>query len=420
MRRTRTTQVLTAATAAAAIAGLTLSSQATAVTSAAVTAPIGTIGTTASAATTDSRAGALVKPTQAQADAVSAIIHASPGTRATWDARFGTPRTLTPAIGSTLSGPRSGSAVDVAKAWLSDNQAMLALSAADLDALQLRRDHVLPGTGTHVVQLIQTFGGVAAARGGSLGVVVQQDGSVLSYTGETIALGQPPRQLRALVVRRARGRRREDRERTRLRTVQDRHPGRLRRVRQGTVRRFVVRQEGRLPDRCRRPRGVLRAVHRAPRRGLPGRRRRRDRRAALQVQPRPARGRRHDLRQLPGRSGRRAAAPRVLRPHRRLPRRLRRPDGPHGHRHHDLRQQRQRARELVELHRAGRPGPAADQPDRPVRLPRTPTTGGRRAATRRPTRSTRTPRAPTSSTTTTGSTTSTTASGSPSPPATSS
>ena len=47
----------------------------------------------------DSRAGALVKPTQAQADAVAAIVKASPGTRATWDARFGTPRTLTPALG---------------------------------------------------------------------------------------------------------------------------------------------------------------------------------------------------------------------------------------------------------------------------------------------------------------------------------
>ncbi len=77
----------------------------------------------------------------------------------------------------------------MARAWLSANKAMLGLSAADIDALQLRRDHVLPGTGTHVVQFIQTFDGVAAARGGSLGLAVQQDGSVLAYTGETIRSG---------------------------------------------------------------------------------------------------------------------------------------------------------------------------------------------------------------------------------------
>ena len=140
-------------------------------------------------ATGDSRVGALVRPTVAPADAVAAVVKDSPGARATWDARFGTPRTLTPALGRTLSGPRAGSAVDVAREWLSAHRAMLGLSAADIDALQLRRDHVLPDTGTHVVQLVQTFDGVAAARGGSLGLAVRKDGSVLSYTGETVRSG---------------------------------------------------------------------------------------------------------------------------------------------------------------------------------------------------------------------------------------
>ena len=178
MRRSRTSQVLAAATAAASIVGLSLSSTATAVS--AVRSPSDAVQAV------DSRVGALVKPTQAQSDAVAAIVKASPGTRATWDGRFGTVRTLTPAIGRTLSGPRSGSAVDVARAWLTDHAQMLGLTAADVAALQLRRDHVLPGTGTHVVQFTQTFGGVPAARGGSLGLTVQQDGSVLSYTGETL------------------------------------------------------------------------------------------------------------------------------------------------------------------------------------------------------------------------------------------
>ncbi len=182
MRKPRTTQVLAAATAAAAIAGLSFSPQASAVTALHDTAP-------ASAVTTDSRVGSVVKPTQAQADAVAAVVKASPGTRATWDARFGTPRTLTPAVGKTLSGPRSGSAVEVAKAWLTEHRDMLGLSSADISALDLRRDHVLPGTGTHVVQLIETFDGIPSARGGSLGLAVTEDGSVLSYTGETVRGG---------------------------------------------------------------------------------------------------------------------------------------------------------------------------------------------------------------------------------------
>ena len=181
MRSSRTKQVLAAATAAAAIAALGLSPDASAVTS--------TPSSAGSAPAVDSRVGAIVRPTQAQADAISAIVKASPGARATWDGRFGTPRTITPALGRTLSGPASGTAVDVATAWLSAHQAALGLSAADISALQLRRDHVLPGTGTHAVQFLQTFDGVAAARGGSLGLAVQQDGSVLSYTGETVRSG---------------------------------------------------------------------------------------------------------------------------------------------------------------------------------------------------------------------------------------
>ena len=96
MRRARTTHLLAATTAAAVVAGL--SSRPTPPRS---PPP----GLSVSAQTVDSRVGSPVRPTQAQADAVEAVLKASPGTRATWDARFGTPRTLTPTIGRTLSGP---------------------------------------------------------------------------------------------------------------------------------------------------------------------------------------------------------------------------------------------------------------------------------------------------------------------------
>ena len=176
MRTSRSAQLLAVATAT--ILGLTLSSNASAVTARDDSA--------GSITATDSRTGSITKPTQAQADAIASIVKGSPGTRATWDARFGTPRTLTPAIGKSLSGPRSGTAVSIARSWLSAHKDMLGLSGAEVAALRLRRDHVLPGTGTHVVQFTQLFDGLAAARGGSLGLAVTDDGSVLSYTGETV------------------------------------------------------------------------------------------------------------------------------------------------------------------------------------------------------------------------------------------
>ncbi|TDD26331.1 coagulation factor 5/8 type-like protein [Kribbella turkmenica] len=134
----------------------------------------------------DSRVASLVRPTTSQVDAVAAILAgAGAGARVTWDPRYGTPRTIRPDVGEALSGPRPGSAVDVARAWLTENRAVLGLSAADIAAMAVRRDHSLPGTGSRVVNLTQTFGGIPAARGGSVGVLVAADGRVLSYTGST-------------------------------------------------------------------------------------------------------------------------------------------------------------------------------------------------------------------------------------------
>src|SRR6266508_2863279 len=131
-------------------------------------------------------ATALLKPTQAQVDAVSAVLAgAGSGARVTWDGRYGTPRTIRPAVGAALSGPRSGTAVEVARAWLTEHRAMLGLSRADIAAMTVRRDDVLPGSGTRVVDLTRVFGGIPAARGGSAGLAIASDGRVLSYTGST-------------------------------------------------------------------------------------------------------------------------------------------------------------------------------------------------------------------------------------------
>jgi extracellular elastinolytic metalloproteinase len=132
----------------------------------------------------DSRAKAAATPTAAQRDAVAALVsRAGAGTRVTWDHRFGTPRTILNAKGY-LSGPSAGSAVDVARAWVDDNRAALGLSAGDVQALAVTRDHALPGTGTHVVDLQQVVAGVQTVAGGRLIVAVTANGRVLSYAAD--------------------------------------------------------------------------------------------------------------------------------------------------------------------------------------------------------------------------------------------
>jgi len=141
--------------------------------------------------TQDSRGSALdsrdrdtvLAPSQAQLDAVRAIVAAAPsGARVTWDERFGTPRAIT-GTGGYLTGARNGSAVDVARGWIAENRAAFGMTAAQVDALEVYRDHALPGTGTRVVTLAQVFDGVAAAQGGRLTVAVTKDGKVLTYAG---------------------------------------------------------------------------------------------------------------------------------------------------------------------------------------------------------------------------------------------
>lgn len=135
---------------------------------------------------------AAVAPTAAQLAAVRAIADNTPGIRATWDDRFGTPRTIR-GDGKWLTAPRSGDAVTVARAFLDDNRDAFGLSAADISALQVTRNHELPGTGTRVVNFAQTFtsGGVrvSAVRGGHMSVAVASDGRVLSYAGDSVRAG---------------------------------------------------------------------------------------------------------------------------------------------------------------------------------------------------------------------------------------
>ena len=124
-----------------------------------------------------------VVPSTATRDGLKALLaQSSSGARATWDQRFGTLRSLRGS--GYLTAARSGAAADIARAWVREHASAFGLTTAQVDTLALARDHVLPGTGTHTVSLVQTAGGVPSARGGRLNVAVTSDGRVLSYAGD--------------------------------------------------------------------------------------------------------------------------------------------------------------------------------------------------------------------------------------------
>ncbi|MGC5022786.1 M36 family metallopeptidase [Micromonospora sp. DT47] len=112
------------------------------------------------------------------------VAAAGAGTRVSWDGRFGTPRTIRK-DGGWLTGPHSGNATAVARSFIDANRDAFGLTAADVASLTVVRDHELVGTGTHVVNFAQTYGGLPAVRGGRLGVAVTSDGKVLSYAGNS-------------------------------------------------------------------------------------------------------------------------------------------------------------------------------------------------------------------------------------------
>ena len=152
----------------------------------------------------DRRAGAVAA--SAEQEAIAARLGA---TSPRWNA-FGTPHVLFNHDG-TLSGPREGAAVDVARAFVRENAALFRLSAQGVDSLEVLRDsplHDAPDLArvyrdkaapanpdvAHVVLFRQRFGDLTAAADGLLTVGVQADGSVTwvssSITGDTAVTGE--------------------------------------------------------------------------------------------------------------------------------------------------------------------------------------------------------------------------------------
>ena len=71
----------------------------------------------------------------------------------------------------------------MAGAFVSENRAALGLTAAKVDALKVTRNHKLTGVDVTIVNLVQTVQGVPAFRGGSMGLAVDGEGRVVSFTG---------------------------------------------------------------------------------------------------------------------------------------------------------------------------------------------------------------------------------------------
>ncbi|MDP2775099.1 MAG: hypothetical protein Q8O61_16220, partial [Nocardioides sp.] len=129
----------------------------------------------------DSRASLpVVAPTAAQRSALGALAGAS----VTWNSS-GTPRSIAK-TGGALTAPRAGDPLTIARDWLAAQSAVFGLAEADLQALEVVRNHELPGIEARVLSFAQTFGGVASGYGGILTVVVDRDGRVVSYAGDPV------------------------------------------------------------------------------------------------------------------------------------------------------------------------------------------------------------------------------------------
>ena len=196
------------------------------------------------------------------------------------------------------------------------------MSAAQVAALKVDRDHALPGTGTHVVTFTQVFDGVAAVHGGRLNVAVTKDGKVLSYAGNPTRGDRARRLLRAQPRPGAgQGRRRASPgDRRSARTPTATQAG-YTTFAKGPFAASSYVQKAAFPTAERRPRGVPRAVRRGARQGLGHRRRRAVRRGALpkDLVDHEAEGTVYE--NFPGAPEGRPAGRQVLRPDRRVARR---------------------------------------------------------------------------------------------------
>lgn len=130
-----------------------------------------------------------VPPTEEQSTAVAVLPKSAPdgvSPRATWNTRSGTPRSVR-APGGHLTGPQAGGANADSGDRLHAHRAASGLSAADVEALALGRDHQLRSD-TRAFRSLQMADGVEAVHGG-VTVAVAEYGRVLPSPGDPVLSG---------------------------------------------------------------------------------------------------------------------------------------------------------------------------------------------------------------------------------------
>ena len=123
---------------------------------------------------------AVLAPTATQLAAARSL-----GATVTWN-RTGTPRVIERTDGGFLSRPSGQEPVALARGWLTEHADVLGLSPADIAALEVVRDHELPGIHATVVSFAQTFDGVVSGFGAILTVVIDSQGRVVRYAGDPV------------------------------------------------------------------------------------------------------------------------------------------------------------------------------------------------------------------------------------------
>ncbi|HEU5140170.1 MAG TPA: M36 family metallopeptidase [Bacillales bacterium] len=131
-----------------------------------------------------------VEPTKQQLEAADQLIQsAGPGLKINWNSVFGTPSMILKNKGY-LTEPANGDAETIARNWLKDHAALFGLTKTDIDALTVRRDYAVTGTGLRPVTFQQTFNGIESAHGGRIIVAVTKDGKILSVTANSRRSGE--------------------------------------------------------------------------------------------------------------------------------------------------------------------------------------------------------------------------------------
>lgn len=102
----------------------------------------------------------------------------------TWDDSLGTAKLVFSQRGF-LSRPASGSAVAVARAWLSAHRGLFGITTTDVAHAKVTRDAALPHTNMHAVVLRVMYGSIPTFAGGAIGLNVMPDGRIVTVWANT-------------------------------------------------------------------------------------------------------------------------------------------------------------------------------------------------------------------------------------------